>query len=360
MSSHLFVTVRYGNLNKEKMTKHDVLTSKLILLKFVCCAEERGPAIRKRNLEIGAGVHVANFVLNLLRVSAKLKGCGARSVLAFSIAGAAVICCALPAIGGTPAQSYAQGLPTKQSDSGQQDPDYNGEDFTRPLNSFETRFLCDTSSGTDRGSLLLRINSKIELYDGWRVGLLGQLPVVDKTTSTPTGPDEDFGIGDAAFQGALLRDIDWRWAFGFGARLVAPTAADSLGSGKWQIMPGFGVRYSFLEIGPDTYFVPVVRYATSFAGDPSRRNISEPQIAPTLNIGLPDRWFVTFYPSNDIRINFGDPISGQTGRLFLPLDIAAGRKVTDTLAVSLEVGVPIVNDYPVYKFKTELRFIKQF
>jgi hypothetical protein len=33
-------------------------------------------------------------------------------------------------------------------------------------------------------------------------------------------------------------------------------------------MPGFGVRYSFRDIGPDTYFVPVTRYAVSFAGDP--------------------------------------------------------------------------------------------
>jgi hypothetical protein len=27
---------------------------------------------------------------------------------------------------------------------------------------------------------------------------------------------------------------------------------------------------------------------------------------------------------------------------------------------TLEVGAPIVNDYPVYKFKTELRTVKQF
>jgi hypothetical protein len=212
----------------------------------------------------------------------------------------------------------------------------------------------------DRESWLLRGNWKTDITNGWRVGLLAQVPVVDKTTFEPNGSVQEFGIGDTAFQAALIHDIDRHWAFGFGARLVAPTAADSLGSGKWQIMPGLGVRYSFLEFGPDTYFVPVFRYATSFAGDPSRRNISEPQIAPTFNVGLPDRWFVTFYPSNDIRINFGDALSGQTGRLFLPLDVAVGRTVTDSLVISLEASVPIVNDYPVYKFKTELRIIKQF
>jgi hypothetical protein len=120
------------------------------------------------------------------------------------------------------------------------------------------------------------------------------------------------------------------------------------------------VRYSFLEIGPDTYFVPVIRYAMSFAGNPTARTISEPQIAPTLNIGLRDRWFVTFYPSNDIRINYGQPVSGQTGRLFLPFDAAIGRKVTDNLVMSLEASVPIIKDYPVYNFKAEFKIALNF
>jgi hypothetical protein len=296
-------------------------------------------------------------------VRADLLYRNAHSVLALSTAGIVVICSSLPAIGETLALSRGQGQESQQSSLEQQDPDYNGEDFTRPQRSFDTRFtyiLSGTGSQTDRESWLLRGNWKTDITNGWRVGLLAQVPVVDKTTFEPNGSVQEFGIGDTAFQAALIHDIDRHWAFGFGARLVAPTAADSLGSGKWQIMPGLGVRYSFLEFGPDTYFVPVFRYATSFAGDPSRRNISEPQIAPTFNVGLPDRWFVTFYPSNDIRINFGDALSGQTGRLFLPLDVAVGRTVTDSLVISLEASVPIVNDYPVYKFKTELRIIKQF
>jgi len=249
----------------------------------------------------------------------------------------------------------------QQSKSSAEDPDYNGEDFTRPQQSVDTRLLYQTSgttSQTDRETLLLRANWKRQLDNGWRLALFGQLPVVDKTTFAPAGVDREFGIGDAAFQAALSHDIDRRWAFGFGARLVAPTGDDSLGSGKWQIMPGFGVRYLFPE--PDTYFVPVVRYAISFAGDPSRRNISEPQIAPTLNIGIPDRWFVTFYPSNDIRINFGDPISGQTGRLFLPFNAAIGREMKNNWVISLEAAAPIIKDYPVYNFKAVLRIVRRF
>jgi Putative MetA-pathway of phenol degradation len=187
--------------------------------------------------------------------------------------------------------------------------DYNGEDITRPESKFEARFQ-GTASGattrTDRETLLLRLDGAIKLDADWKIGWLAQIPVVQKNTVGQALADSshEFGIGDEAFQGVLSRPLNERWAYGFGARLVAPTADDSLGSGKWQIMPGFGVRYSFLEYGSDTYFAPKIRYAISFAGDPSRRNISEPQIAPTLNIGLPSRWFVTLYPSYDIRINY--------------------------------------------------------
>jgi hypothetical protein len=58
-----------------------------------------------------------------------------------------------------------------------------------------------------------------------------------------------------------------------------------------------------------------MRYAVSIAGTSSTRDISELQIAPTLNVDFPERWFLTLYPSYDIRINYGDPISGQTGPL---------------------------------------------
>jgi len=49
-----------------------------------------------------------------------------------------------------------------------------------------------------------------------------------------------------------------------------------------------------------------------------RKNISNLQVAPTLNLDLWGNWFITFYPSPDIRVNFGNPVTGQTGRLFLP------------------------------------------
>ncbi len=36
-------------------------------------------------------------------------------------------------------------------------------------------------------------------------------------------------------QAVLIRSLSEREAFGFGARLVAPTASDDIGNGKWKI-----------------------------------------------------------------------------------------------------------------------------
>ena len=137
--------------------------------------------------------------------------------------------------------------------------------------------------------------------------------------------------------------------------MIAPTGDTAIGSGKWQLMPGGAVRYAWPELSPGSYIEPLLRYDFSFAGNPAKRNIGNLQFAPTFNIGLPNRWFLTLYPSPDIRVNCSDPVTGQTGRLFLPLDLRIGRKITDDLVLSLEVGAPIVNDYPVYDFKTQLR-----
>jgi hypothetical protein len=114
------------------------------------------------------------------------------------------------------------------------------------------------------------------------------------------------------------------------------------------------------EISTGSYFVPQISYDFSFAQSFPGRNARNLQFAPELNIALKESWFVVLYPSTDIRLNFGDPLSGQTGRLFLPLDVAIGRKFADNVVASLEVSVPVVKDYPVYRFKTEARISFNF
>ncbi len=261
------------------------------------------------------------------------------------------------------------GVALAQNATAVQDQNTNtGNDLFRPpANLFQMMYQYRTAPGSDRLSgstvdvttetLNLRMDHSLDLAPLWILALRGDLPLLAKTPALPGNPDGDYftGVGDADVQAIIVHNLDQRWTVGFGARLIAPTGDEALGSGKWQIMPAAGVRYALWEINSSSYFEPVVRYAVSFAGDPTRKNISNLQLAPTFNVGLPDRWFITFYPSADIRINYGDPITGQTGRLFLPFDARIGRKLADNVALSFELGVPIIKDYPVYNVKTQVR-----
>jgi hypothetical protein len=261
-----------------------------------------------------------------------------------------------------PVVATAQGAPPEK------DSDNAGNDLFRPpanlfqmLNEYRTAPGSGSTPGSTRDvtteTLNLRMDHALDLAPMWILALRADLPLLAKNAITSDNPNGDYlsGVGDADVQAVVLHNLDQRWTVGFGARLITPTGGETFGAGKWQIMPAAGVRYALWEISPSSYFEPVVRYDVSFAGDPTRRNISNLQFAPTFNIGLPDRWFVTLYPSPDIRINFGDPVTGQTGRLFLPFDARVGRKLSDNIALSFELGVPIIRDYPVYNLKTQLR-----
>jgi hypothetical protein len=261
-----------------------------------------------------------------------------------------------------PDVAAAQGAPSQDQNAN------TGNDLFRPpANLFQMMYDYKTApgSGSLPGStrdvttetLNLRMDHSLDLAPMWILALRADLPLLTKNPLSSSNPDGDYltGIGDADVQAVIVHNLDQRWTVGFGARLIAPTGDDSLGSGKWQIMPAGGFRYALWEINSSSYFEPVVRYDVSFAGDPTKKNISNLQFAPTFNLGLPDHWFITFYPSPDIRINYGDPITGQTGRLFLPFDARIGRQLSKNTALSFELGVPIIKDYPVYNLKTQVR-----
>jgi hypothetical protein len=262
----------------------------------------------------------------------------------------------------TPAQaSGAEQMTTSDEDSS-----YNGSDLTRPQRSLVPRLqfreTSNETSRTDQGRAILQYNSKIDLNSQWRLSFQAQLPFIDKRTTMldRSGSENVAGLGNIIAQTVLIQTIDTHWAYGFGVRMAAPAPNEDVARDRWQVYPGFGVRYSFLELGTDTYFVPAIRYAVSFGGNPMGRNVNEPQIAPTFNIGLPSRWFITLFPSYDIRVNFGDRVSGQTGRAFIPFDFAVGKTILDNLTTSLEISIPVIKDYPVYDFKTELKVTWRF
>ncbi len=285
-----------------------------------------------------------------------------RSFREAMIAHALIGGCLLVILAVMPGLAAAQGAPSADQSAN------DGDDLFRPppnLLQMMDQYKTAPGSGSTAGSsrevttetLNLRMDHSLDLAPLWILALRADLPLRAKNPVTSDNPDGDYltGVGDADIQAVIVHNLNQRWTIGFGARLITPTGGDTFGAGKWQIMPAAGVRYALWEISSSSYFEPVVRYEVSVAGDPTRKNISNLQFAPTLNLGLPDRWFLTFYPSPDIRFNFGDPITGQTGRLFLPFDVRIGRKLSDNIALSLEVGVPIIKDYPVYDFKTQVR-----
>jgi hypothetical protein len=249
--------------------------------------------------------------------------------------------------------------------------DDTGQDFTNPQNLFQLRYQYKTAPGTDLNgnirkvttdTLTLRSDFAFDLGSPWKVVFRTDLPLVAKDPISSDHPSGDYlyGVGDADFQAALIRQINQQWAIGGGLRITAPTGPEDITSGKWQMMPIVGARTMLPELSAGSYFEGVVRYDFSFAGDPTKKNISNLQLWPMLNIGLPDQWFFTLYPSADIRVNYGDPVTGQTGRLFLPFDFSVGRSLTKNFTKSLEFGVPIIKDYPVYDFKTTTRLNLKF
>ena len=254
-----------------------------------------------------------------------------------------------------------QDAPSPDQDSGPEGDVLNVQRLLQLLYQVKTSPGTDLNGNpvtTTTDTWKLRGDMTFSLSPQWSLALRGDLPYLAKDKYTDSNPNGDFlyGLGDADIQAALIDNIDARWKAGAGARLIAPTGDTALGSGLWQIMPIVGARYALPEISSGSYFEPLLRYDVSFAGDPARRFISNLQVAPMLNISLPDGWFFTLYPNPEIRWNFGAPITGQTGRLFLPFDARIGHKFSDSFNVSLEVGVPIVKQYPVYDFMTALRF----
>jgi hypothetical protein len=284
---------------------------------------------------------------------------------AASLAATAMLCIAAADTAG--AQQSAPAAAQAGGDTDAAVPN-NGQDFTRPENLIQLRNTYQTAPGggsapdtirtVTTDTTTLRTDYKFNIAPQWTVALRGDLPFVVKNAITADDPAGAYvgGLGDADVQAALIDTINTRWAAGVGLRIIAPTGTNDLTGGTWQALPIIGARYMLPEISDGSFFTGLFRYDVSFASAvQSARNVSNLQFAPTLNLALPERWFVTFYPDPEIRYNFGDPLTGQTGRLFLPVDLMVGRDITKTFTVSLEMSVPVIKDYPVYDFRTVAR-----
>ena len=142
------------------------------------------------------------------------------------------------------------GVAAAQVASSQKESDNTGNDLFRPpANLFQMmdEYKTAPGSGSAPGStrdvttetLNLRMDHSLDLAPLWILALRADLPLVAKNPITSDNPDGGYvgGVGDADVQAVIIHNLDARWAVGFGARLITPTGGDTLGSGKWQIMP---------------------------------------------------------------------------------------------------------------------------
>jgi hypothetical protein len=228
-----------------------------------------------------------------------------------------------------------------------------GQDVTRPLARVDMRAgYSQGNDGTNTGTFILRHDRPVRLGEGTTLGLRVDLPVVVNDAANASGERNlAGGLGDVLVQALVSHALDRDWAIGAGAQLTAPSAMrDRFGGGRWRAVPTAGVRYSLTDqISPGSFALAAARYDVDFAGESRRPRRRKAQFSPTVNVVLPERYFVTLLPSTDIRLNTA------TGRWFVPANVAVGRVWPGSMVASAEIGVPIIRDYPVYDVKAELR-----
>ena len=273
-------------------------------------------------------------------------------VLAFCVPIIGALISAAPALAGSDSSSGENGT---------------GDDPTKPVGKIELldRYTEAPGPGVAEGTTksvqtntpFARIDAPFRLSPQWELNFRTEIPVVwtnGVTPENPTGATVS-GFGNVLGQAWIVHDLDQRWAVALGGQLIAPTCDQRRGYGRLGTGHGCrGPRHASRD-QPGSYFAPQVRYGIDFEGNDDGRLLRQLRIAPTLNINLPHNLFFTLFPSPDIRLNYGSPVWNQTGRLFLPVNFMLGWKPTEHTVISAEFGVPIIKDFPVYTFKTQLR-----
>jgi hypothetical protein len=243
----------------------------------------------------------------------------------------------------------------------------SGDDITQPLEKIELLDRFTTAPGpgavegttkqVDTNTPFARIEAPFQIAPQWELAFRVEIPMVSTNGVTPENPSGQVvtGFGNVLTQGWLVYQIDPRWAVAAGAQAIAPTSTNGVASDSWEEVTGAVVRVMLPEVSEGSYFAPQVRYGVDFGGNDDGPMLRQLRLMPTLNINLPHNLFFTLYPSPDIRWNYGTPVYGQTGRFFLPLNFMVGWKPTAHTVISAEFGIPIIKDFPVYSFKTQLR-----
>jgi hypothetical protein len=229
------------------------------------------------------------------------------------------------------------------------------ESIVKPLHRFDVHLDYQRLKGNaDQWTTTLRYERPYDLGDRWKLAFRADvlLPVNnDNALGEFRG-----GVGDLLLQATLSQKFQGDNGYGFAMRMIAPTASsEEFGGGRWRLLPTAGVQFGLPGISEGSYFQPVVRYQFDVGGDSSRRHFSDVQLAPTVNMALDRDWYVTLFPSTDIRYNF------IQREWFVPFNVEVGRQWSRNIVTSLELGVPVYREEnPVYLFKLEGRLTVLF
>lgn len=221
-----------------------------------------------------------------------------------------------------------------------------GEDFTRPrrqLNLKESYQRLPETKGLspEKWTTTLRTDLWTGLGGGWLLYGRGDLPLVYTdgvagSNSNASG-QPTFGQGDVLTEFALVPPPPTpRVAYGFGMRIVSPTASLSeTGSGTLQLGPVAGVRLSLPEISPGSYVLPIAIYRSSVASRDNngpRPTISQLTIQPKFKVALSSDWYGMLYASDgqSIQLDF------EKGAAFVPVDVQVGRRIGECCIATLE------------------------
>jgi hypothetical protein len=195
---------------------------------------------------------------------------------------------------------------------------------------------------------------RVPVNDRWAGRLRFEMPL--GLTNVPSADEPGsawrFGSGDLLTEAAAIHYLNARWAVAAGGQLVFPTASQNvIGDDAWVLGVGGVVRAMLPELSDDSFVVPQLVYAFDAGGTRRGERVQALLLQPTIHWAATHAIFLELFPSGDIVVNFDQP--ERRGRLFFPITALAGVLLTPRLVTTLEIGVPLVKDYPVYDFKLQ-------
>ena len=234
-----------------------------------------------------------------------------------------------------------------------------GEDPTRPRPEMLFRYEFRNAPGRAPDTVhafLLEGLTRIPVNERWAARVRLEMPLVLTNLPSDDDPDETwrFGSGDLLSEVDVIRYLNERWAIAAGAQVLFPTASrDVTGDDSWN-SPSARARCCAPccpRSAPTASWRRTWSTPSTPAGRRPRSRRASCHLQPLLHWAPTSTLFFELFPAADIVVNLTD--AAHRGRLFFPFNALAGILLTPKVVTSLEIGVPIVKDYPLYDFKLQ-------